>query len=311
MAHAAKDTTKPKRFRLNMVNAAEDVPRLVRAYGRACMGEFALVLRPREQRGVLVLMTKKDGARVWRSGDPPVSDRVRATARIEGKRLRIETGPHAGVSFHAMNTEVERAIRGREGERVEVQFVPDDQFAETGRSARGRRRARHPRERHRPDEAVKLVEGRAEGPRQGQARSPAASGRLALPLLTRAHPRRAVPQARHLRRAAPHRRGRRGLGLEGRPHEKWFSQPGRRRARHPTCSSAIEAACAPWACWARPAASATAAAPPTTAATPPIPVKPAREGRGSDRAHQGPAGQSVRLDALPARRDAPESEEIA
>jgi hypothetical protein len=60
---------KPKRFRLNLVNAAEDVPRLVRAYGRACDGEFALVLRPREQRGVLVLVTKTDGARVWRSGD--------------------------------------------------------------------------------------------------------------------------------------------------------------------------------------------------------------------------------------------------
>jgi len=35
--------TKPKRFRLSLVNAAEDVPRLIRAYGRACMGEFALV----------------------------------------------------------------------------------------------------------------------------------------------------------------------------------------------------------------------------------------------------------------------------
>jgi len=59
----------PRHFRLNLVNAAEDVPRLVRAYGRACDGEFALVLRPREQRGVLVLVTKKDGARMWRSGE--------------------------------------------------------------------------------------------------------------------------------------------------------------------------------------------------------------------------------------------------
>ena len=59
MADARPDpSTKPKRFRLSLVNAAEDVPRLVRAYGRACMGEFALVLRPREQRGLLVLMTK-------------------------------------------------------------------------------------------------------------------------------------------------------------------------------------------------------------------------------------------------------------
>jgi hypothetical protein len=58
----------PKKFRLSLVNAAEDVPRLVRAYGRACDGEFALVLRPAEARGVLVLVTKTE-ARFWRSGD--------------------------------------------------------------------------------------------------------------------------------------------------------------------------------------------------------------------------------------------------
>ena len=58
----------PKKFRLSFVNAAEDVPRLVRAYGRACQGEFALVLRPPDQRGVLVL-ARKDGATFWRSGE--------------------------------------------------------------------------------------------------------------------------------------------------------------------------------------------------------------------------------------------------
>jgi hypothetical protein len=39
------DTT-PKKFRLSFVNAADEVPRLVRAYVRACNGEFSLVLRP-------------------------------------------------------------------------------------------------------------------------------------------------------------------------------------------------------------------------------------------------------------------------
>jgi hypothetical protein len=63
MTHA-----RSKRFRLSFVNAAEDVPRLVRAYGRACAGEFALVMRPREGRSVLVLVTKA-GARMWRSTD--------------------------------------------------------------------------------------------------------------------------------------------------------------------------------------------------------------------------------------------------
>ncbi len=62
----------PKMFRLVFVNAAEDVPRLVRAYGRACDGEFALVLRPTEERGVLVLVRKKDGASFWRAPSSPV-----------------------------------------------------------------------------------------------------------------------------------------------------------------------------------------------------------------------------------------------
>jgi hypothetical protein len=62
-----------KRFRLSFVNAAEDVPRLIRAYGRACFGEFALVLRPTERRGVMVRLTK-EGAWSWRAGesDAPV-----------------------------------------------------------------------------------------------------------------------------------------------------------------------------------------------------------------------------------------------
>jgi len=58
---------KPRRFRLNLVNAAEDVPRLVRAYGRACDGQFSLLLRPRETRGLLLLLTKQGEARLWRS----------------------------------------------------------------------------------------------------------------------------------------------------------------------------------------------------------------------------------------------------
>ena len=72
--------TKHKRFRLAFVNAAEDVPRIVRAYGRACFGEFAMVLRPTDGRGVMVLVTK-DGARMWRSGesDAPVVPEVATT----------------------------------------------------------------------------------------------------------------------------------------------------------------------------------------------------------------------------------------
>jgi hypothetical protein len=60
--------TAAKKFRLSFVNAAEDVPRLVRAYGKACQGEFAMVLRPPDQRGLLVLV-RKEGAAYWRTHD--------------------------------------------------------------------------------------------------------------------------------------------------------------------------------------------------------------------------------------------------
>ena len=57
-----------KRFRLSFVNAAEDVPRVIRAYGRACGGEFALVLRPTESTGILVHVSKQ-GAVQWTPRD--------------------------------------------------------------------------------------------------------------------------------------------------------------------------------------------------------------------------------------------------
>ncbi len=57
---------KTKRFRLKFENATEDVPRIIRAYGKACAGEFALVLRPAEKRGLLVLTTREQ-TRVWAS----------------------------------------------------------------------------------------------------------------------------------------------------------------------------------------------------------------------------------------------------
>lgn len=241
MAHAPTEATKPKRFRLSLVNAAEDVPRLVRAYGRACMGEFALVLRPREQRGVLVLMTKKDGARVWRAGDAPPSDQVRAFARVEGKRLRIETGPHAGVSFHAMNTDVERAIRGREGEQVEVRFVPDDQFAELAGPLEAGDAPGIPSSAIAPDDAVKLVKAEQKGlakagpitlrgqwsgwlycdegaPRVELSRKLATYGVL------------------HLTSVAG-----KGWAWKVARTEKWFSQPGADEGRAPTLLGAIEA----------------------------------------------------------------------
>lgn len=55
-----------KRFRLRVVGGAEQVPRLLAAYGKSCDGEFALVLRPREARGLLVLIAE-ERASIWQA----------------------------------------------------------------------------------------------------------------------------------------------------------------------------------------------------------------------------------------------------
>jgi hypothetical protein len=122
--------TKPKSFKLSLVNAAEDVPRLVRAYGRACDGEFALVLRPTEERGVLVLVRKKEGALSWRSGSAAEHDsRHRAEAEVvrhvDGS-LRLS--PRTVGSGDATWLPYDPAGL-RVGQRVTMAFHPDDQFA--------------------------------------------------------------------------------------------------------------------------------------------------------------------------------------
>ncbi|MFH1464555.1 MAG: hypothetical protein ABIO70_09215 [Pseudomonadota bacterium] len=75
-------TPKPKRFRLDIVGPIEDQPRLLRAYGRACGGEAALVLRPTEGRGVLVLVSK-EGSWKWEASaetDSPLRPSAEITA---------------------------------------------------------------------------------------------------------------------------------------------------------------------------------------------------------------------------------------
>ncbi len=55
-------TATPRRTALRIDDPAEDVPRLITGGGKACGGEWGLVLRPTEARGVLVLAGK---AGVW------------------------------------------------------------------------------------------------------------------------------------------------------------------------------------------------------------------------------------------------------
>lgn len=124
------NATKSKRFRLSFVGPIEDQPRLIRAYGRACDGEFAMVMRPSEARAVLVLITKKDGAFVWRSDAGAAEDGlVHATATVlrDGQtKLRIDTGEHKGAAFRPHE---DLASSVAHGDVVEVAFEPDDQFA--------------------------------------------------------------------------------------------------------------------------------------------------------------------------------------
>ncbi len=84
------DSTKnANRFRLHFVGANEDVPRLIRAYGQACDGEFGLVLRPTQKRGLLVLI-KGQQATVWTSakGEAPARPEAPTTASSAVNQVR-------------------------------------------------------------------------------------------------------------------------------------------------------------------------------------------------------------------------------
>ena len=72
--------TKRTQFRLSILGNTEDVPRMIRGYGRLVSGEVAVVLRPTERKGVLVRIPTSDEALVWEADGakdyPKVPDRV-------------------------------------------------------------------------------------------------------------------------------------------------------------------------------------------------------------------------------------------
>jgi len=86
-------------FRLNLVGADEDVPRLLLAYGRACGGEVAFVMRPRDNTAVLVHQVKAQPAKVWRTdlglapSHPPELDLDPAGAVREIKTMKANPPP--------------------------------------------------------------------------------------------------------------------------------------------------------------------------------------------------------------------------
>ena len=57
-----------RRTALRIDDPAEDVPRLITGGGKACGGEWGLVLRPTEARGVLVL-AGKEGTWAWQGDE--------------------------------------------------------------------------------------------------------------------------------------------------------------------------------------------------------------------------------------------------
>jgi hypothetical protein len=131
MSSSARENPKPKRFALNIVGTIEDRPRLIRAYGRACQGEFALVMRPRERKAVLVHLTKQ-GGRAWRSGEIPSVDEghIRARAKVnrsgDQPHLVVAEGPHKGIALLSYDP-IPKSLA--EGSVVLVEFNPQDQFA--------------------------------------------------------------------------------------------------------------------------------------------------------------------------------------
>ena len=88
-----------EKFRLNIVGADEDVPRLLLAYGRGCGGEVALVVRPRDNIALLVHQVKKQPAKVWRTdlglapSHAPELDAAPADAVSEIRRMKANPPP--------------------------------------------------------------------------------------------------------------------------------------------------------------------------------------------------------------------------
>ncbi|MDP2314860.1 MAG: hypothetical protein Q8P41_18305 [Pseudomonadota bacterium] len=88
-----------EKFRLNIVGAEEDVPRVLLAYGRGCGGEVAFVMRPRDNTALLVHQIKKQPAKVWRTdlglapSHAPELDAAPADAVTEIRRMKGSPPP--------------------------------------------------------------------------------------------------------------------------------------------------------------------------------------------------------------------------
>ena len=117
------------KFRLNILGSDEDVPRLLLAYGRGCGGEVALVLRPREAKGVLVHQLKGVPAKVWASDLGWLPEGVGHVGETLGDRCHV-LGADA---FEAMGWSAADALRGAMGVFCAVSAACWLHFALAGR----------------------------------------------------------------------------------------------------------------------------------------------------------------------------------
>ncbi len=72
--------TKRTQFRLSILGNTEDVPRMIRGYGRLVSGEVAVVLRPAERKALLVRIATPDEALVWEADG--AADHLQAPERV-------------------------------------------------------------------------------------------------------------------------------------------------------------------------------------------------------------------------------------
>ncbi len=106
---------KPRTFRLGIEGPTEDRPRVLRAYGKCCKAELAMVLRPVERAGVMVKISGKDAV-IWRS-TPAATRPQRAEVLRDGKtQIRLLDGRFEGQLSVAPRGLGER----QHGDQIEV-----------------------------------------------------------------------------------------------------------------------------------------------------------------------------------------------
>ncbi len=97
-----------EKFRLQIVGADEDVPRVMLAYGQGCGGEVAFIMRPRDNTALLVHQVKKQPAKVWRTdlglapSHAPELDTAPADAVAEIRKMKASPPPAGPATLRGL-----------------------------------------------------------------------------------------------------------------------------------------------------------------------------------------------------------------